>query len=55
MIIQPLDFQRWVDEHAHLLQPPVCNAQVWEDTDFIVQVIGIEKDLQAGQLLSEGH
>jgi len=40
MTVQPLDLQRWIDEHAHLLQPPVCNAQVWEDTDFIVQVIG---------------
>jgi len=36
----PFNFQRWIDEHAHLLQPPVGNRQVWQDTDFIVTVVG---------------
>jgi 3-hydroxyanthranilate 3,4-dioxygenase len=35
-----LDFQKWIEEHRHLLKPPVGNAQVWEDTDFIVTVVG---------------
>ena len=36
----PFSFQRWIDEHRHLLRPPVGNAQVFEDTDFIVMVVG---------------
>jgi 3-hydroxyanthranilate 3,4-dioxygenase len=30
----------WVDEHRHLLKPPVGNQQVFEDTDFIVMIVG---------------
>jgi 3-hydroxyanthranilate 3,4-dioxygenase len=40
MKVEAFDFHGWVEQHAHLLKPPVCNAQIWEDTDFIVQVIG---------------
>jgi 3-hydroxyanthranilate 3,4-dioxygenase len=36
----PFNFQRWIDEHRHLLKPPVGNAQIWQDTDFIVTVVG---------------
>ena len=36
----PFNFQRWIDEHAHLLKPPVGNQQIWKDTDFIVTVVG---------------
>lgn len=36
----PLNFNRWIEEHHHLLQPPVGNAQIWQDTDFIVTVVG---------------
>ena len=34
------NFQRWIDEHRHLLRPPVGNKQVFEGTDFIVMVVG---------------
>jgi len=34
------NFEKWIDEHRHLLKPPVGNVVVWKDTDFIVQVIG---------------
>lgn len=37
---KPFNFARWIDEHAHLLKPPVGNCQVWQDTDFIVTVVG---------------
>ncbi|MFQ5462163.1 MAG: 3-hydroxyanthranilate 3,4-dioxygenase [Phycisphaerae bacterium] len=30
----------WIDEHRHLLKPPVGNQQVWADTDFIVMIVG---------------
>jgi len=36
----PLDFRQWIDAHRDLLRPPVGNAQIWQDTDFIVTVVG---------------
>jgi 3-hydroxyanthranilate 3,4-dioxygenase len=36
----PLNFQRWVDDHASKLKPPVGNQQIWKDADFIVTVVG---------------
>jgi len=38
--IAPFNFQQWIDEHRHLLKPPVCNKQVFEQDDFIVMVVG---------------
>lgn len=35
----PLNLPRWLAEHAHLLRPPVGNAQVWQDSDFMVTVV----------------
>ena len=35
----PLDLQRWIDEHRHLLQPPVGNKCI-VDGDFIVMIVG---------------
>lgn len=34
------NFQQWIDDHRHLLKPPVCNQQVFEEDDFIVMVVG---------------
>ncbi|MDB5849386.1 MAG: 3-hydroxyanthranilate 3,4-dioxygenase, partial [Rhodoferax sp.] len=39
-MMKPINFPRWIDEHRHLLKPPVGNQQVWRDTDFIVTVVG---------------
>ena len=39
-IQRPFNFHAWIDEHRHLLKPPVGNKQVYEDTDFIVMVVG---------------
>jgi len=39
--MKPLNFRKWIDEHRHLLKPPVGNAQIWEgDRDFMVTVVG---------------
>ncbi len=38
--LKPLNFQKWIDEHRHLLKPPVCNKLVFEDAEFIVMVVG---------------
>ena len=37
---RPFNFQRWLDEHAHVLKPPVGNRQIWQDSDFLVTVVG---------------
>ena len=34
------NFKQWIDEHRHLLKPPVCNQQVFEENDFIVMIVG---------------
>jgi 3-hydroxyanthranilate 3,4-dioxygenase len=40
-VARPFNFQKWIDEHRHLLKPPVGNAQVFKDNqDFIVMVVG---------------
>ncbi len=40
-IRKPFNLQGWVDEHRHLLKPPVGNKQVYfENEDYIVMVVG---------------
>ena len=36
----PLNLMSWIDDHADLLKPPVGNAQIWEDGDFMITVVG---------------
>lgn len=38
--LAPLNFKRWIDEHRHLLKPPVGNAQIWPEREFMVTVVG---------------
>ena len=35
-----INFREWIDEHRHLLKPPVGNRQVFENAEFIVMVVG---------------
>ncbi len=39
-IRRPFNFKQWIDEHRHLLRPPVGNQCVYQDEDFIVMVVG---------------
>ncbi|MBN8483068.1 MAG: 3-hydroxyanthranilate 3,4-dioxygenase [Xanthomonadales bacterium] len=39
MLTPAFNFQQWIDEHRHLLKPPVGNKCVF-DGDFIVMVVG---------------
>jgi 3-hydroxyanthranilate 3,4-dioxygenase len=38
-LLPPIDLQRWIDEHRHLLKPPVGNKCI-VDGDFIVMIVG---------------
>ncbi len=39
-VIRPFSFKKWIDDNRHLLKPPVSNKVVYEDTEFIVMVVG---------------
>jgi 3-hydroxyanthranilate 3,4-dioxygenase len=37
--LAPLDLHGWIEEHRHLLKPPVGNAAIW-NSNFLVMVVG---------------
>ena len=39
-IMPPLNIKRWIDEHRELLKPPVGNKMLWQDSEFMVMVVG---------------
>jgi len=39
-MLPPINLKKWIEDHAELLKPPVGNAQIWEDTDFMVTIVG---------------
>ena len=40
-ITKPFNLNQWIDEHRHLLKPPVGNKQVYMgNDDYIVMVVG---------------
>jgi 3-hydroxyanthranilate 3,4-dioxygenase len=39
-IAPPFNFKNWIEEHRHLLKPPVGNQVVWKDRETIVMVVG---------------
>ena len=39
MLTPAFNLQRWIDEHRHLLKPPVANKCI-VDGDFIVMIVG---------------
>jgi 3-hydroxyanthranilate 3,4-dioxygenase len=39
-MLMPFNLREWIDEHRELLQPPVCNRQVFAGSEFIVMIVG---------------
>ena len=37
---RPFNFKVWIDEHAHLLKPPVGNKLVFEEAGMVIMVVG---------------
>jgi len=38
--LRPLNFMKWIEEHREVLKPPVCNKLVYQDSEFIIMVVG---------------
>ena len=38
--LSAFNFKHWIDEHRDALHPPVCNKQVFSDSEFIIMVVG---------------
>ena len=38
--LTPINFKQWIKEHRDLLKPPVGNKLVYEDSEFIIMVVG---------------
>jgi len=38
--LKAFNFQRWIEDNREKLKPPVGNAQVWEDGEMMVTVVG---------------
>lgn len=36
----PCNLKAWIDDHRELLKPPVGNAMVWKDGEFLVMIVG---------------
>lgn len=39
-MMKSFDFPTWIEQNKHLLKPPVGNAQIGPNADFIVTVVG---------------
>lgn len=39
-LVMPFNFKQWINDNRHLLKPPVSNKVVFENSEFIVMVVG---------------
>ena len=40
MPLTAFNLKDWIDEHRHLLKPPVGNKMVWQESEFLVMIVG---------------
>ena len=40
MMLPPINFKEWIDINRDLLKPPICNKVIYENTEFIIMVVG---------------
>ncbi|HZP85601.1 MAG TPA: 3-hydroxyanthranilate 3,4-dioxygenase [Burkholderiales bacterium] len=40
MELAAFSLKNWIEEHRHLLKPPVGNQLVWKDQDLMVMIVG---------------
>jgi 3-hydroxyanthranilate 3,4-dioxygenase len=38
--LKAFNFREWIDQHREYLKPPVCNRQVFRQSDLIIMVVG---------------
>lgn len=39
-LLPPINFQQWIEENRDKFKPPVMNEVVYQDTEFIIMVVG---------------